>query len=73
MDLHQPTYPTHFVLSFGPAPSIECLGCGKVAELPHRRGFVEPSGISGIEDAHACGPADAAWEEPTPVPAAAAS
>jgi hypothetical protein len=63
MDLHQPTVQTPFVLSFGPAPSIECLTCGKVRDLPHRRGFVEPGDITGIEEAHECGPATAAWDQ----------
>lgn len=63
MELHQPIDPTPFVLSFGRAPSIECLGCGKVRELPHRRGFVEPGDISGVEDAHECGPTDSAWDQ----------
>jgi hypothetical protein len=60
--MHQPTDQTSFVLSFGPAPSIECLGCGKVRELPHRRGFVDPGDIVGIEEAHACLPGDATWD-----------
>lgn len=69
MNVHQPTDQTPFVVSFGPAPSIECVGCGKVRELPHRRGFVEPADITGIEESHACGPANGAWDEATPGPA----